>query len=55
MPDIHASPSSAALTIAAKQTEDNTHNTEELLALVRDEIFRLRIGDTSERDEQVTR
>lgn len=55
MPNISASPSSAALTVAAKETEDNTHNLAELMELLRNEVRRLRLGDTSGGDEDVLR
>ena len=55
MPNISASPSSAALTVAAKQTENNTHNLEDWVKLLISETRRLRLGDTSERDEELVR
>lgn len=53
MLNISASPSSAKLTAASVQAEKNSHNLEDLLLLVRNELYRLRIGDTRATDEQV--
>ena len=54
MPNISASSSSAALTQKAKETAANTQNLAEYLELLRNEIYRLRIGDTDADDRQVT-
>ena len=51
LPNISASPSSTLLT--TKQIEDNTRNVKEYLELLRNEVRRLRIGDTSAGDENV--
>lgn len=51
MPDIKSSGGTAPLTAAAKQTEANTHNLADVLELLRNELRRLRLGDTSPGDE----
>lgn len=53
MPNISASAATSGLTTASKQTESNTHNLAELLELLRNELRRLRLGDTSSREENV--
>ena len=53
MPNISASTSSASLVVVAKQNESNTHNLGDLLELLRNELRRLRLGDTSTQDEDV--
>ena len=53
MPNISASAATASLTTASKQTESNTHNLEELLELLRNELRRLRLAHTSVGDEDV--
>ena len=55
MPGINSSGSSVALTNASKQTASNTHNLEEVLELLRNEMRRLRIDlvDAAPGDEDV--
>ncbi len=55
MPNISASPSSAALTVVEKQVEANTHNLEDWVRLLISETRRLRLGDVSEGDEELVR
>lgn len=53
MPGISASQSVAVLTRTEKDVESNTHSIKEYLELLRNEVRRLRLGDTSPGDEDV--
>lgn len=55
MPDIRAVQSFATLNRTEKQVEANTHDLPDWLELMLNELRRLRIGDTSLRDEDVLR
>lgn len=57
MPGISASPSSARLTVAAKQTAESTHDLADLLELLRGEVRKLVLvlDDANVNDEDVLR
>lgn len=53
MPNIYSTQSFFTLNATEKKVEANTHDLAELLELLRNEIRRLRLGDTSMGDENM--
>ena len=55
MPGISASPSNTVATRTLVQMEKNTHDLEAWTKLLLSELRRLRLGDTSEGDEELVK